>query len=662
MCGIAGILNLKEQKPLGLDSLESMASVLNHRGPDESGLYIDDYVALAHTRLSIFGLKDGIQPIHNENKNLWIIYNGEIFNFPELKKDLISRGHSFYTSTDTEVIIHLFEEKGEECLNYLNGQFVFAIWNSDNREIFIARDRIGIRPLHYTFYNNQFIFGSEIKSIFSFDHIPRKIDPLMLDQVFTFWTTLPGKTIFENIFELPPGHFIKISPEGIKLKKFWELKFYPPDELFTYSTNEAAEAINELLLDSIKIRLRADVLVGSYLSGGLDSSGITSLISKNFNNDLRTFGITFEEKTFDESDYQRQMVSYLGTKHSEVRALNNQIYSSFEDVIWHCEKPILRTAPVPLYILSKVVHESGYKVVLTGEGADEIFGGYDIFKEAKIRNFWAKQPDSQLRPLLLSKLYPDILSDPKLVPTLKSFFGVGLNNSADPLFSHLIRWNNTSRLKTFFSNEVKEQTNNYNCLEDLREILPDQFTKWDPLSKAQYLEIIIFLSNYLLSSQGDRVAMANSVEIRLPYLDYRVIEFMSKIPENLKLNGLNEKFLLKKIYKNVLPDNIIRRAKHPYRAPIKQSLLKYFTNSGKTKKLNGIISSSLFDKVKVEKLVNKLERFEHVSEWDNMALTGIISTEIINDRFIENFNIKNLKSFRFNVIFDKRKIKNSVLV
>jgi len=660
MCGIAGIINLKQPQPITPEALKRMISIQRHRGPDERGVYLDDYIGLAHARLSIIDLGGGTQPIHNEDKTLWIVYNGEVFNYPELREKLVKLGHKFYTSSDTEVILHLFEEKGVECLNELNGQFAFAIWNSNNKTLYLARDRVGIRPLFYTVQNERLYFASEIKSIFANNEIPRSLDPQSLDQVFTFWTTLPEKTIFNNINELPPAHYMVVSEEGISSNCYWHLPFFNNEQRIDNKTDDLVDEVSETFMDAVKIRLRADVPVGSYLSGGLDSSGITETVKNNFNNELRSFGIRFENEDYDEGSYQNEMVDYLNVNHSEITASNNDIGSNLEDVLWHTEKPLLRTGPIPLYLLSNLVNQSGYKVVLTGEGADEIFGGYNIFKEAKIRDFWAKDPDSKLRPLLLAKLYPYIFKDNRLNQTLIAFFKSGLDKPDDPFFSHHIRWKNTGKIKTFFSEQVKNSTENYNGFEDLKKLLPDDYSKWDVVTKSQFLEATIFLSNYLLSSQGDRVAMAHSVEMRLPYLDYRVIELMGKVNSELKINGLNEKYLLKQIFKNRLPQRIVNRSKHPYRAPISKAILNSNLNLVKEYcSEESLRNSGLFDTVKVVRLINKLEKYSSASEVDDMTLIGIISTQIISNKFVESFQYDYNERDSFDLFFDQRSINKN---
>jgi asparagine synthase (glutamine-hydrolysing) len=656
MCGIAGICHIGGPNGISLNTIKRMIGVLRHRGPDEAGVYIDDQVGLGHARLSIIDLAGGVQPIHNEDKTLWIVYNGEVFNYPELTEELVQKGHRFYTTTDTEVILHLYEQEGPDCLARMNGQWAMAIWDARKKELFLARDRVGIRPLYYTIRDNTLIFGSEIKSIFVNKNVPREIDPIAMDQIFTFWTTLTPRTVFRDIYELPPGHYLKMSDGQITFKKYWDIPLYRRAEQLDLAPAGIALQIQELLQDAVRIRLRADVPVGCYLSGGLDSSGVTTLVVRNFNSHVRTFGIRFEQNGFDEGEHQSRMVSFLRTNHTEVQAGNEKIGGSLPACLWHCEKPLLRTAPIPLFLLSDVVHESGFKVVLTGEGADEVFGGYNIFREAKVRRFWSKYPDSQKRAALIGELYPYIFNNPRLHRTLQAFFARGLDQPDDPIFSHLIRWENTSRVKTFFSNELSGAIGPYCAYDQVRHGLPKAYEQADSLSRAQYLEMAIFLSNYLLSSQGDRVAMAHSVEIRLPYLDFRVIDLMGRVPAKWKIMGLNEKHLLKKSFQGILPDEITRRPKHPYRAPIKQSLLNEQTAEYTHEALSetSLNKAGLFDASKVTKLLRKLQTLDTPSEIDSMALVGILSSQIVHRQFVEDFSAGSACTVSPSLVVDRR--------
>ncbi len=656
MCGIVGICNLASARDIGVETLARMMGTIRHRGPDETGLYVDDWTGLGHVRLSIIDLAGGGQPIHNEDQTLWIVYNGEIFNYPELKASLERQGHRFYTTSDTEVLLHLYEQEGPACLDRLNGQFAFAVWDSRRRELFLARDRVGIRPLHYTVHDGRLIFASEVKAIFAVPQVPRRMDPEALDQVFTFWTVLPGRTAFQGICELPPGHYMKVSKGSITTHRYWDIPICPRPDQIDRPADEIAEVIGDLLVDAVRLRLRADVPVGCYLSGGLDSSGIAALTARRFNADLSTFGIRFDREAFDEGSHQQMMAAFLGTHHREMQASAEGIGASFAEMLWHGEKPILRTAPVPLLMLSKVVRDSGLKVVLTGEGADEVFGGYNIFKEAKVRRFWARQPASGTRSALIGQLYGYVFRDQRSKSFLTSFFGAGLDQVHDPLFSHMVRWRNTSRIKTFFSAELRSAADSGDPYEPVRASLPDEFHRLDAVAKAQYLEMKLFLSNYLLSSQGDRVAMAHSVEIRLPFLDYRIIELMSRVPSRWKILGLNEKHILKKALAPSLPKEIWSRRKQPYRAPIVDCLL---SGSGGdcTREMLGrqaIDAAGLFDAAKVDRLLNKMQTVGSPSEVDSMALAGVLSAQIVHRQFVERFSAESTSPVRVDLTFDRR--------
>lgn len=644
MCGIAGILNLHRDLDISLDALKRMISVVHHRGPDGFGFYRDERVGLAHARLSIIDLEGGWQPIYNENKTISIVFNGEIFNYLELRKFLQGRGHTFSTRSDTEVIVHLYEEYGTDCISYLNGQFAFAIWDTCKDRLFISRDRVGIRPLFYTRINGSFLFASEIKSLFTDPRVKREIDPFALDQIFTFWMTIPPRTVFKDIFELPAGHWITIEKGNMEQRRYWDPDFTP--DSYTKTEEEYAEELRELLIDSTRLRLRADVPVGAYLSGGIDSAVITTLIQQYTNTPLRTFSVTFQDKAYDESEYQRQMIDYLHADHSDIKCTYSDIGRAFPDVVWHTEKPILRTAPVPLYLLSKLVKESGYKVVLTGEGSDEILAGYDIFKETKVRRFLERYPDSKFRPLILKRLYPYLAHSPvRAVKYAEAFFGTDAHDYPDSYYSHIPRWNTTAKTKTFFSDSLNDALNGYNNVDELSHYLSDDHRGYDCLSRAQYIEIKTLLSGYLLSSQGDRVAMAHSIEGRFPFLDHRVMEFSCKLPPTVRMRALTEKYILKKSMKDLLPHSVVSRTKQPYMAPDSKS----FFSGPPLDYVEELLSESYlresgyFNPRSVSMLVRKCRQSPVLGFKDNMAVVGIISTLLVHELFIKNFDSTNNK-------------------
>jgi len=635
MCGIAGIVDYNCKRVDG-PVIEKMLCAINYRGPDESGIYLSDHTGIGNVRLSIIDLSTGQQPLSDLSGRYWIVFNGEIFNYPELREILVKKGYNLKTHSDTEVLVQLYALYGRECLPMLNGQFAFAIWDKVKEEVFIARDRIGIRPLFYHLDNGRLTFASEIKSIFTQKEIVPEFSYENLSQIYTFWTAITPGTAFKNIYELSPGHYLVFNREGIKTERYWELNYN--DTFDGITLPEALESFRELFYDAVRIRLRADVEVAAYLSGGIDSSSTVAYIKDIEPGVLNTFSIGFRDRDFDETAYQNEAVKFLNTRHKSITCSSDDISHSFPKVIWHTETPVTRTAPAPMFLLSKLVRENNIKVVITGEGADEMLAGYDIFKEAKIRRFWASQPDSAIRPKLLTKLYPYLPQMKQANPAiLKMFYGYKLEETDNPFYSHLLRWNNSNHIKKHFSEQLKSQLNGYSPLDHLEQYLPGDFGKWDYLEKSQWLETSIFMSGYLLSSQGDRMAMANSVEGRYPFLDYRVIEFCNKLPADFKLNGLNEKFFLKKLMQGKIPDSIVKRSKQAYRAPIKSAFLSENAPGYVKEMLSPELfrKAGIFDYTSISNLLQKIELTGKSSEVDDMVLASVISTHLLFTMFPE---------------------------
>ncbi len=383
-----------------------MIQTLHHRGPDGQGFYNDARCGLAHARLSIIDLSHGDQPMANEDRTVWTVFNGEIFNYIELRAALLKAGHTFRTQSDTEVIVHLYEEYGTRFVEHLNGQFAIALWDTKRQRFMLARDRTGIRPLFYTRTHGNLVFASEVKALFTVPGVTKRLNLSAVGDVMTYWSALSPDTVFEGIESLPPGHLLTVENGRETLSCYWDWIFPSETPHATRPEADYAEELRELLVDAVRLQLRADVTVGAYLSGGLDSSAISALVRRYHQKSLITFSIAFEDPEFDESVFQSQMAKHLGTEHTQVLCRKSDIAAIFPDVIRHTETPILRTAPAPLLLLSKAVRAQGLKVVLTGEGADEVFGGYDLYKEALIRRFWARNPSSKWRPALLDRLYP----------------------------------------------------------------------------------------------------------------------------------------------------------------------------------------------------------------------------------------------------------------
>ncbi|MBU6247157.1 MAG: asparagine synthase (glutamine-hydrolyzing) [Xanthomonadaceae bacterium] len=639
MCGIAGFVGVKHGPDASGELLRRMIETLRHRGPDGFGYFVGDGIGLAHARLAIIDLATGSQPVRNERGTVWTVLNGEIFNYLELRRMLEALGHRFYTQSDTEVIVHLYEQYGDDFVDHLNGQFALALWDGEQRRLLLARDRTGIRPLFHAGTGGMLWFGSEIKALLAALPQLGVLDPRGVAQAMTYWGVISPDTVFQGVQSVPPGHVLVVEADGRRsLRRYWDWVF--PDCRDGHvqrpfgSMDEAAGALRELLIDAVRLQLRADVAVGAYLSGGLDSSAVVALVRHFTTNPLRTFSVAFEDAEFDESGFQARVVSHLETEHTTLHCTRRDIGEAFPRLIEHAESPLLRTAGVPLMLLAAHVHDRGFRVVLTGEGADEVFGGYDLFKEAKIRRFWARQPSSTWRPLLLRRLYGYLDHSPVANAAMaRSFFGRGMEHGDRPVFAHMPRWSTSQRALAFFSPSWRAEVQGWDPLTSLEETLPSSIAGWSPLARDQYVEAHTLLSAYLLPMQGDRPAMAHSVEGRFPFLDHRVVEFGNRLPDHWKIRGLNEKYILRRALAGLLPEDIRFRVKQPYRAPDHSSFffggepLDYVADVLGTDSLR---EAGYFDPGRVGRLFDKCRRGDAVGFADNQAFVGILSTMLLH--------------------------------
>ncbi len=640
MCGICGIVNLKAGPAPDREVLLRMMARLEHRGPDSSGYYRDDQAALGHTRLSIIDLETGAQPLDNEDASLWITFNGEIYNYLELAAELTSRGHTLKTRSDTEVIVHAYEEWGTGCFKRFNGQWALALWDARKQALLLCRDRFGIRPLYYAMAGRRLLFASEIKALFADPAIPREFDPEGLSETFTFWSPIAPRTAFRGVRELEPGAFALFQASGMTVTPYWTPSFPERGRASRDREEVHAPRLREHLLQACRLRFtRSDVPVGAYLSGGIDSSVSAALVNTYTDAPLKTFSLRFSDSEFDEGRYQGEMVERLGADHRAVTVSHRDIAGVFPEVVWHTERPVLRTAPAPMFLLSRLVRDAGYKVVVTGEGADEVLAGYDIFREAKVRRFLARNPSSTLRQGIFGMLYPWMARSPGHVPAMaRAFFSTELD-PGDPAFSHRPRWRTTAFIKRILSPDWREQTARSDVAGDLLSRLPAAHDTWEDLSRAQWLEYVSLLSSYILSAQGDRMLMAHSVEGRFPFLDCDLVDFANTLPARQKLLGLDEKHLLKLACGDLIPEPILLRPKQPYRAPdaasffMGKSIEWVDEMVGETR----IKRAGIFSPGPVSRLVGKCRKHkgQGMGNTDNMAVVAVLSTMLLHHHYIK---------------------------
>lgn len=634
MCGISAIYGKDAGQESCMKTLVGMLSVLRHRGPDGWGYYISPEISLGQVRLSIVDLNTGDQPMVSDRSV--IIFNGEIYNYIELRKELEDAGMKFRTTCDTEVLLSAYEYYGEACFEKFNGQFAVLIWDREKSELIVARDRFGVRPLYILEHNNCFYLSSELKAFDQITGFQREFDAENLFEHALLWNTLGDHTVYKNIRSLPGGTFAVFrNGRVVRGKRFYELGMNPQPSPGTF--NEAKEAFMSLLQDSVRLRLRSDVPVGAYLSGGIDSSAVLSLIKDITRNTFKTFSITFEDREFDESAYQADMVEHINSDHYAVNITYESIDRNFPEAVYHFERPVFRTAPVPLYILSELVRKEGIKVVLTGEGADEVLFGYDSYKELKLLEFWSRYPDSAIRPQLIKKLYPHLnhYSDERQFGMLKMFYEDFLGEFSNDLASLNIRINNNKIVQNYFLREGRKEFNKESLINELRESLPSYYHRLSLLQKNQILEMKTLLSGYLLSSQGDRMSMAHSVEGRYPFLDHRLVDMLFNMKDDFKLKGFNQKYLLKECFKDRIPASIINRPKRPYMSP---DLRSFIVNGKPTENTAFFLSDELINSYGIfnNKWVKRfLLKFSNgipasIGYRDNMILTFILSTQIAN--------------------------------
>jgi len=651
MCGIAGVVHA-DRRAEAVD-LYRMLRAVRHRGPERLGGHVRGRAALGNARLRIVDLEGGIQPAVSRDPEVVVVFNGEIFNYLEVRDWLIARGHRFRTRSEVETLLRLYLETGEDMFRRIDGQFAIAIWDGEKNQLVLGRDRVGIRPLFWSQNNESLAFASEIKALRELPSIQLRLDRRSLIQTFRFWTQVGDTAAFEGVRQVPPAHYLvfeSVTGEP-RLKRYWDWPF-PGDLkiLDLASDEEYFERFVQELSESVDRQRMADVPVASYVSGGIDSTVVAMSLADLVPGTLRTYSVTFEDPEYDESSAQRIVADHFGFEHSSVHIRPADVSENFRQVVFHTEVPLFRTAPAPLFLLSKRVHEDGIKVVTTGEGADEILLGYDLFREVAIRRFWGRQPDSEWRGSLFRKLYAYLpqYRNPRYLNLLLDFYKSTLRDNDDPHYAMAVRWNNGKALEVYLSSQMRDWASSYDPIEGLERWLPPGYAEADDIARAQYIEMHTLLANYLLSSQGDRMSMAHAVEGRYPYIDHHFIEFAASLPRRVKLRGLKDKFILRHAFRDRIPQEIRTRPKVAYQAP---DLKAFFVDGNAPDYVEELLSPErladvgLFDTQRVNQLVRKGKEFKlaRVGMRDNMAFILVLSTMLLDDIFVRGNGLSSVE-------------------
>jgi asparagine synthase (glutamine-hydrolysing) len=553
MCGIAGIVSF-DGKPVLRQELHNMCSAIAHRGPDDAGYYLDAHAGIGMRRLSIIDVSAGHQPISNEDGSVWVVFNGEIYDFRELRRDLESRGHKFATNTDTEVIVHLYEEYGPQCVEYLRGMFAFAVWDVRMQELLLARDRLGIKPLYYAYTHRRLIFASELKSILELPEVGRELNWGSVSHLLTFLTTPPAESIIDGIHKLEPGHFLTFSPQSTPAtSRYWEVEFEPdrskPGQWFVDRTAE-------LIAESVRLHMVSDVPVGAFLSGGIDSSAVVSAACKATTGRLQTFSIGFKEAAYNELDHARQVAAALGTDHREL-ILGPDSLDDFERLVWHLDEPFGDSSAIPTYMVSKLA-ASSVKVVLSGDGGDELFAGYDKYMVEGRERMRTPLPQPA-RAILKSaaRRMPAGMRGRNFLRH-RCLNGAARYLDASTLFRR-------DELGNLFQPAFSKLLAPFEPWREKTATLEAPGRHW--LSRLQHCDIQNYLPLDILT-KVDRMSMAHSLETRVPLLDHKLVEFAATIPPELNVEGGVTKSILKRAMRTALPPGIINRPKHGFAVPL----------------------------------------------------------------------------------------------
>jgi asparagine synthase (glutamine-hydrolysing) len=554
MCGIAGILSLNGT-PVRRSEIEAMCQTMVHRGPDEDGFYLSSEVGLGMRRLRIIDLETGRQPAINEAGTVWAVFNGEIYNYQELRRSLIAMGHVFRTATDTETIVHLYEEYGDRCVDYLRGMFAFALWDERKKRVLLARDRIGIKPLYYGRFRDRLYFASELKALLALEDVPREIDWRSAGHLFQYLTTPPESSIIRGIHKLPPAHRMSICIQtgAIDLESYWNLQFAPSSQT---PESELIEQLDSLLDESVKLHMISDVPLGAFLSGGVDSSAIVASMTRHASKPVKTFSVGFHDQRYDESPYARSVARAFGAEHHEL-ILEPDGFDIIDKLVWHLDEPFGDTSAIPTYLVSQLASQH-VTVVLSGDGGDELFGGYQKYLVEKTeRRFDRLPPFIRTMAGTIGGMLPEGARGKRFL-THFGLSGIDRYLDASTLF-------HTDQQRRLFAADIRETL----ALVDFAHSGPDparaKTGHW--LSTLQYMDLKHYLPLDILT-KVDRMSMAHSIEARVPLLDHKLVEFAATIPPDLQIRDGRTKHLFKSAMKGTIGDDILDRAKHGFGVPL----------------------------------------------------------------------------------------------
>ena len=600
-----------------------MCDVITHRGPDDAGYYVKDGLAIGMRRLSIIDVATGHQPISNEDGSVWIVFNGEIYNFAELRADLIARGHTFQTRTDTETIIHLYEEEGERCVERLRGMFVFAIWDQRQNKLFLARDRAGKKPLHYTLVGGTLVFGSEIKSLLQFPGIKRQPNLEAISDFLSFGYVHDPLTAFQGIHKLPPGHTMTFRDGKVTTRRYWDFHYDSAEQQPQQSEAYYAERLRELIADAVRVRLVSEVPLGAFLSGGVDSSTVVAMMARAMDQPVKTFSIGFSEASFDELKYARLTAERYQTDHHEF-VVTPDVCKLVEEIVWHHDEPFADASSIPTYVVSKMAREY-VTVILSGDGGDELFAGYERYLVHQGRDRFERIPAWLRRNIML----PISRALPRAAYGKQFLRNISLSGGAR--FADSLSYFSADAKQSLLSGEARQLLNGRDSAAAFEKIFAEPDNA-EQIERLLYLDSKTYLAGDILT-KVDRMSMAHSIEARVPLLDQNLIEFVQTIPAQFKLRGQTTKYILKQAMADLIPKEIVNRPKMGFGVPLRKWLnnelreMLHDTLTDETARQRGLLNPRA-----VQDLLHEHERGRR----DNsLHLWGLLTLELWHRSFID---------------------------